>query len=115
MARRCERDLQELRKDQGSIRNINNKSEIFLPCEIISAILIWLPLKSLGRCKCVCKLWCAIVEEGHFIVEYLSRSELVYEYKNETNAAGDEEEVSWLSVINGLVLEKTKLTKKISS
>ncbi|KAL3519567.1 hypothetical protein ACH5RR_017716 [Cinchona calisaya] len=119
MAGRSERDLKKPREDKlGSIRNIihklfsDNESEIFLPREIISAILIRLPLKSLGRFKCVCKLWCAIVEEGNFVVEYSRRSELIYAYKNETNAAGDEEEVSWLSSINGLVLEKAELTKK---
>ncbi|KAL3519568.1 hypothetical protein ACH5RR_017717 [Cinchona calisaya] len=108
-----------MRKDRVSSGNIyeqklfsNNKSEIFLPREIIFDILIRLPLKSLGRCTCVCKLWHAIVEDHKFVLEYSDRSNFVYEYKDDTNAAGEEQQASWLSTVNGLVLQKSKLTKK---
>ncbi|KAL3519559.1 hypothetical protein ACH5RR_017708 [Cinchona calisaya] len=44
-----------------------NKSDLekenFLPDDIIIEILSRLPVESLPRCKCVCKLWCTIINQ----------------------------------------------------
>ncbi|XP_048324666.2 F-box/kelch-repeat protein At3g23880-like [Ziziphus jujuba] len=39
---------------------------LYLPVELVNKILLRLPVKSLGRCKCVCKLWCSIISSTCF-------------------------------------------------
>ncbi|KAF8414200.1 hypothetical protein HHK36_002200 [Tetracentron sinense] len=45
-----------------------------LPSEIIVDILSRLPVKSLLRFRCVCKSWCAIVSDPHFVKMHLNRA-----------------------------------------
>ena len=80
---RCKRDLQKLiREDQKTSRNItaqiwcsDHEIKFFQPNEIIFEILIRLTVKSVSRCKCVCKTWYVIVEERKFIEEQMNRSD----------------------------------------
>ncbi|KAF7149153.1 hypothetical protein RHSIM_Rhsim03G0245800 [Rhododendron simsii] len=46
----------------------------YLPEELLSEILSRLPVKSLTQCKCVCKRWCALVENPCFIAAHLNNS-----------------------------------------
>ncbi|XP_065857069.1 F-box protein CPR1-like [Euphorbia lathyris] len=45
-----------------------------LPQELINEILLWLPVKSLLRFRCVCKSFCAIIESQSFINSHFKRS-----------------------------------------
>ncbi|XP_065848076.1 F-box protein CPR1-like [Euphorbia lathyris] len=45
-----------------------------LPQELINEILLWLPVKSLLRCRCVCKSFCAIIKSQSFINSHFKRS-----------------------------------------
>ncbi|XP_065857742.1 F-box protein CPR1-like [Euphorbia lathyris] len=45
-----------------------------LPEELINEILLWLPVKSLLRFRCVCKSFCAIMESQSFINSHFKRS-----------------------------------------
>ncbi|KAL5728063.1 hypothetical protein ACHQM5_001186 [Ranunculus cassubicifolius] len=45
-----------------------------LPSEIIEYILLRLPVKSLLRFRCVCRSWCALISDTHFINLHLGRS-----------------------------------------
>jgi hypothetical protein len=38
----------------------------YLPHELIIQILLRLPVKSLLRFKCVCKLWLTLISDAHF-------------------------------------------------
>ncbi|RHN59202.1 putative F-box domain-containing protein [Medicago truncatula] len=42
------------------------KKTLYLPRELIIQILMWLPVKSLIRFKCVCKLWFSLISDPHF-------------------------------------------------
>ncbi|PHT33757.1 hypothetical protein CQW23_25557 [Capsicum baccatum] len=54
--------------------------------DLAMEILLSLPVKSLLRFKCVCKKWCALIEEPKFTVEHLNCSKkkppqfLIYDY-----------------------------------
>ncbi|KAK0579494.1 hypothetical protein LWI29_027135 [Acer saccharum] len=64
--------VKKIKKD-----NVEVKLGPFLPNEIFSEILSWLPAKYLGRCKCVCKEWCNLIENRSFATKHLSRCSLV--------------------------------------
>lgn len=42
------------------------KTAPYLPLELIIQILLWLPVKSLLRFKCVCKSWFSLISDTHF-------------------------------------------------
>ncbi|KAL3522095.1 hypothetical protein ACH5RR_014929 [Cinchona calisaya] len=119
---RLEKEFQELRDGKqgtfsinstikkGLFRSPDHETELFLPLEILTR----LPVKSLLRCKSVCKLWKTILEERFFIEEHRNLSEMVYEYRDEmTNETGDNEEVfECKCVLDGLLLERNNLTGK---
>ncbi|AES65763.1 F-box protein interaction domain protein [Medicago truncatula] len=42
------------------------KMSVYLPEEVIKEILLRLPVKTLLRCRCVCKLWLSIISHPHF-------------------------------------------------
>ncbi|OMO57924.1 hypothetical protein COLO4_34989 [Corchorus olitorius] len=55
-----------------------------LPTGIIMEILSWLPLKSIFKCRCVCKTWLQIISENpHFAKLHLSRSTISILIHNE--------------------------------
>ncbi|KAI9199166.1 hypothetical protein LWI28_028531 [Acer negundo] len=60
--------VKKIKKD-----NVEVRLGPFLPNEIFSEILSWLPAKYLGRCKCVCKEWCNLIENRSFATKHLSR------------------------------------------
>ncbi|XP_065880210.1 F-box protein CPR1-like [Euphorbia lathyris] len=45
-----------------------------LPQELINEMLLWLPVKSLLRFRCVCKSFCVIIESQSFINSHFKRS-----------------------------------------
>ncbi|XP_065855582.1 F-box/kelch-repeat protein At3g23880-like [Euphorbia lathyris] len=45
-----------------------------LPQEMVMEILLWLPVKSLVRFRCVCKSFCAMIESQSFINSHFRRS-----------------------------------------
>ncbi|XP_028225080.1 F-box/kelch-repeat protein At3g06240-like isoform X1 [Glycine soja] len=47
------------------IRNATLAAAIF-PGELIGAILLWLPVRSVLRFKCVCKSWLSVISDPHF-------------------------------------------------
>ena len=89
---------------------ISNKvrdKEKFLPDELIVEILIRLPAQSVGRCKCGCKSWCALIQDHKYIDEHVARSKVVYIYGENTNENGDEEILEHVDGHDGLLLEKS--------
>ncbi|KAI4334810.1 hypothetical protein L6164_013518 [Bauhinia variegata] len=46
-----------------------------LPSELITEILIRLPVKSLCRFRCVCKRWRSLISDPHFVKLHLDRAE----------------------------------------
>ncbi|XP_060668116.1 F-box/kelch-repeat protein At3g23880-like [Ziziphus jujuba] len=50
-------------------KNIKNKYHS-LPEELLAEILLRLPVKSLGRFKCVCKSWCSIINSPYFTARH---------------------------------------------
>ncbi|XP_058759188.1 F-box/kelch-repeat protein At3g06240-like [Vicia villosa] len=46
------------------------KKLMYLPHELIIQILLRLPVKSLIRFKCVCKLWLTLVSDPHFAISH---------------------------------------------
>jgi len=51
----------------------------YLSDEIVVAILVWLPVKSLLRCRAVCKAWRAIVNDPLFVSAHLRWSAMRWE------------------------------------
>ncbi|PNY02765.1 F-box/kelch-repeat protein [Trifolium pratense] len=47
-------------------KKLKKKTLLFLPHELIIQILMRLPVKSLLRFKCVCKLWFSLISNPHF-------------------------------------------------
>ena len=47
-----------------------------LPSHIITHILLQLPIKSLLICKCVCKIWKAMISESYFAKLHFERSQI---------------------------------------
>ncbi|KAL3519558.1 hypothetical protein ACH5RR_017707 [Cinchona calisaya] len=99
--------MNELRKHwgTGTKNNSNMKREIFLPDDIIIEILSRLPVQSLGRCTCVCKLWYTIIQDRKFTEMQLRRSRCVLDY-------GDQEIFKYLNNRDGFLLEQSNLTGK---
>ncbi|KAL3519491.1 hypothetical protein ACH5RR_017640 [Cinchona calisaya] len=56
-------------------------SEI-MPYDLIAEILRRLPVKYLLRCRCVCKLWCAITKERSFIDKHRTGCKEIFVYKD---------------------------------
>lgn len=84
----------------------------YFPEGIISEILSYLEVKSLLRCKSVCKLWYSTIKEDEFVKMHMKRNEgrfHCFERKRESlNSDGIMETVQYLSSVNGLLLEKRK-------
>jgi F-box interacting protein len=49
-----------------STEDMKQKTLTYLPHELIIQILMWLPVKSLIRFKCIRKLWFSLVSDSHF-------------------------------------------------
>ena len=47
---------------------------MFLPQELIIEILLRLPVKSLVRFKCVCKLWLSLISDPHFAISHFEQA-----------------------------------------
>ncbi|XP_047944572.1 F-box protein CPR1-like isoform X2 [Salvia hispanica] len=100
-----------------------------LPPEIITDILLRLPLESIAACKCVCKPWLNVIETDDFVKSHLSKSapalavsegaqrfnvfkledehDLVYEQEHDPIIKFDFPRVSRICVsVNGLLLLK---------
>ncbi|CAH1452985.1 unnamed protein product [Lactuca virosa] len=74
MALEDEEEVQQ-RQQQKSIKTSENPPSVpTLPAEIIVEILKRLPVESLLRSRSVCKLWCSIISDSHFIKSHLSLS-----------------------------------------
>ncbi|XP_061338683.1 F-box/kelch-repeat protein At3g23880-like, partial [Gastrolobium bilobum] len=48
--------------------------QALFPCDLIYEILLRLPVRSLLRCRCVCKQWESMISDTHFAKLYLSMS-----------------------------------------
>jgi F-box interacting protein len=46
------------------------KNSVHLPQEVISEILLKLPVKTLLRCRSVCKLWLSLISDPHFTTSH---------------------------------------------
>jgi hypothetical protein len=42
-----------------------------LPEDLVTEILLWLPVVSLLRCKCVCKSWYALITHQNFVAKHI--------------------------------------------
>ncbi|KAG4941562.1 hypothetical protein JHK87_045433 [Glycine soja] len=58
-----------MRKD-----NLRGVRSVFLPQELIIEILLRLPVKSLVRFKCVCKLWLSLISDPHFAISHFEQA-----------------------------------------
>ena len=47
---------------------------VFLPDELITEVLSFLPVRSLMRLKCVCKSWKTLISDSTFVKLHLKRS-----------------------------------------
>ncbi|XP_057432867.1 putative F-box protein At5g62660 [Lotus japonicus] len=47
---------------------------VHVPSELVIEILMWLPVKTLMRFKCVCKLWKSLTKDKDFVKLHLKRS-----------------------------------------
>ncbi|KAF8097329.1 hypothetical protein N665_0291s0037 [Sinapis alba] len=67
-----------MNQQEETIQHINKKrriqSTLCLPLELISEILSKLPTKSVGRFRCVSKLWASITSDPYFINKFETRS-----------------------------------------
>ncbi|KAI3456392.1 hypothetical protein Pfo_013055 [Paulownia fortunei] len=83
------------------------KREVFLPSEITFEILSWLPVDSLLRFKCICKLWSSIIQDRKFIDMHMSRAIGGWVYKTTSeNLSASPEEQKYVTCCRGLVLER---------
>ncbi|XP_059629864.1 F-box protein CPR1-like [Cornus florida] len=46
----------------------------FLPKDLLIDVFTGLPIKTLGRCACVCKLWYSLITNPNFITTQVNRS-----------------------------------------
>ncbi|KAK9707432.1 hypothetical protein RND81_07G197500 [Saponaria officinalis] len=46
------------------------QKEVFLPKDIVFEILLRLPVRHLLRVRCVCKSWCAIIDDPNFMMRH---------------------------------------------
>ncbi|KEH32155.1 F-box protein interaction domain protein [Medicago truncatula] len=54
------------REKRRTVKKKEEKTAPYLPLELIIQILLWLPVKSLLRFKCVCKSWFSLISDTHF-------------------------------------------------
>ncbi|KAI3523635.1 hypothetical protein L1887_01908 [Cichorium endivia] len=72
-----EQQQQQLKRIKTSHSSETSEDPLSVPKllpEIISEILSRLPVESLLRCKSVCKLWCSMISDLHFVKSHLSLS-----------------------------------------
>ncbi|KAL7252407.1 hypothetical protein ACSBR1_007069 [Camellia fascicularis] len=64
------------RIDRGEERHgrINKAFILQLPCHVVIEILCKLPMKALGKCRCVCKAWRDLFLDPHFTESHFSRA-----------------------------------------
>uniref|UniRef100_A0A7C8Z9W7 F-box domain-containing protein n=1 Tax=Opuntia streptacantha TaxID=393608 RepID=A0A7C8Z9W7_OPUST len=51
----------------------NSECSSGLPMELVTEVLIRLPVKRLVRCRCVCKAWCSLISSPDFVSIHFSR------------------------------------------
>lgn len=82
----------------------------FFPEEIWFEILSWLGVKSLLRCKSVCKLWYAVIKNKQFVdMHAIHSGHMCCNIKRKSklrNSDGTKEEIWFLSHCEGFVLVK---------
>lgn len=90
-----------------------------LSIDIVSEIISWLPVKSVIRCKCVCKDWYDLIENRSFAAKHYSRSHtVIVEIENnktdqlDFNGSTIDENFKIRSTIAGFLLEKGLTSKK---
>ncbi|MED6107049.1 hypothetical protein PIB30_010495 [Stylosanthes scabra] len=59
--------MEKQKQKQQSVNEI-------LPLELIERILLRVPVKQLGRLRCVSKLWCSLISDPHFVESHLHNS-----------------------------------------
>ncbi|KAL6283124.1 hypothetical protein ACE6H2_014053 [Prunus campanulata] len=82
-----------------------------LPFEMIIEILSWLTVDALLRMKSVCKKWCALIEDHHFIVKHMYRASPLpikcqYSRKHDQVAFLHSKNIRCMSRVAGLFVEK---------
>lgn len=90
---------------------------VFLPQEMVLEILSWLEVKSLLRCKCVCRQWYALMQLKEFAEMRWNRGSRFSVIKREgerLNFDGSNETFRIVSYCDGLLLEK-RLSSNIPS
>ncbi|XP_018484943.1 putative F-box protein At3g23960 [Raphanus sativus] len=51
-----------------------DRNSLTLPVEIVTEIFLRLPLKSIARCRCVCKLWSSVIRSQDFTDSFFTKS-----------------------------------------
>ncbi|PIN14257.1 hypothetical protein CDL12_13116 [Handroanthus impetiginosus] len=85
---------------------------LFLPNEVICAILCWLPVVSLLRFKSVCRHWNSITQDCKFINEHICRSPGLWVHKTISTTPTSQAEYVCLTSCTGLTLEAGTFTRK---
>ncbi|XP_019082533.1 PREDICTED: putative F-box protein At3g23960 [Camelina sativa] len=76
------------RRNTQSITLVNGRgNSLPIPIDLVMEIYSWLPAKSIARCRCVSKLWNAVLRRPDFTELYLTRSsarpQLLFTLENE--------------------------------
>lgn len=89
----------------------NSITEEFLPAELITEILSWLPAKCLARLKLVCKGWYSLIQDPHFIFTHWNRA-LVAPYRYNVDGGVTETFRNLDYMSNGLLVEQGSESQK---
>lgn len=107
----------QILKGQNNVKKIRMDKDIvgnnvpYLHEGIISEILGYLEVKSLLRCKSVCKLWHAVIQENEFVTMHRLRNrgryQVIERMGESINSDGTKETFRYLDEsVNGLLIEK---------